>query len=240
VKLSKVNRKFDLTNLNIRIKIIKNVKRYYYLAIPVAITVIVVFYALNFHESNSVNNSNQVSPQALMENGSPLLGDPGARITIVEFGDYQCTYCHAFHQNTKDQLIQDYVNTGKVNFVFRDFPLNGPASVLAAQAAYCAGDQNKYWQYHDELYNNWGGENTGWVNQKSLDQFANNVNLDLTEFDTCISDKKYEQKVVDNQQFGTKLGVNATPSFIIFSDKKVITIVGAQPYSVFKQTLDSI
>lgn len=215
-------------------------KRYYYLAIPAAITVIVVFYALNFHENNSVSNSNQVSPQALMENGSPLLGDPGARITIVEFGDYQCTYCHAFHQNTKDQLIQDYVNTGKVNFVFRDFPLNGPASVLAAQAAYCAGDQNKYWQYHDELYNNWGGENTGWVNQKSLDQFANNVNLDLIEFDTCISDKKYEQKVMNNQQFGTKLGVNATPSFIIFSDKKILTIVGAQPYSVFKQALDSI
>lgn len=229
-----------MTNLNIQIKTIKNVKRSYYLAIPAAITVIVIFYALNFHENNSVNNSNQLSPQTLMENGSPLLGDPGARITIVEFGDYQCTYCHAFHQNTKDQLIQDYINTGKVNFVFRDFPLNGPASVLAAQAAYCAGDQNKYWQYHDELYNNWAGENTGWVNQKSLDQFANNVNLDLTEFDTCISDKKYEQKVVDNQQFGTKLGVNATPSFIIFSDKKVITIVGAQPYSVFKQALDSI
>ena len=229
-----------MTNLNIQIKTSKNVKRYYYLAIPIAITAIVVFYALNFHENNSVSNSNQISPQALIENGSPLLGDPRARITIVEFGDYQCTYCHAFHQNTKDQLIQDYVNTGKVNFVFRDFPLNGPASVLAAQAAYCAGDQNKYWQYHDELYNNWDGENTGWVNQKSLDQFASNVNLDLTEFDTCISDKKYEQKVLNNQQFGEKLGVNATPSFIIFSDKKVTTIVGAQPYSVFKQALDSI
>ena len=215
-------------------------KRYYYLAIPAAITVIVVFYAFNFHENSSDNKANNVSPQTLMENGSPLLGDPGARITIVEFGDYQCTYCHAFHQNTKDQLIQDYVNTGKVNFVFRDFPLNGPASVLAAQAAYCAGDQNKYWQYHDELYNNWGGENTGWVNQKALDQFANNVNLDLTEFNTCMSNNKYEQKVLDNQQFGEKLGINATPSFIIFSDKKITTIIGAQPYSVFKQTLDNI
>ena len=218
-------------------------KRYYYLAIPAVITIIVVFYALNTNNTNSVtnaNNSNQVSAQALMSNGSPLYGDPGARITIVEFGDYQCTYCHAFHQNTRDQLFQDYVNTGKANFVFRDFPLNGPASVLAAQAAYCAGDQNKYWQYHDELYNNWAGENTGWVTQKSLDQFASNVNLDLTEFDTCMTDKKYEQKVLDNQQFGEKLGVNATPSFIIFSDKKVTTVVGAQPYSVFKQVLDNI
>jgi len=216
------------------------VKRYYYLAIPAAITIIVAVYALNSHENNSDNNAISESPQALMENGSPLLGDAGARVTIVEFGDYQCTYCHAFHQNTKDQIIQDYIDTGKVNFVFRDFPLNGPASVLAAQAAYCAGDQNKYWQYHDELYNNWGGENTGWVNQKSLDQFASNIGLDLTEFDTCMADKKYEQKVLDNQQFGEKLGVNATPSFIIFSDKKVTTVVGAQPYSVFKQVLDSI
>jgi protein-disulfide isomerase len=229
-----------LTNLNIQIKTSKNVKRYYYLAIPAVITIIFAVYALNSHGNITDNNSSKVSAQALMENGSPLLGTPGARITIVEFGDYQCTYCHAFHQNTKDQIIQDYVNTGKVNFVFRDFPLNGPASVLAAQAAYCAGDQNKYWQYHDELYNNWGGENTGWVNQKSLDQFANSVNLDLTEFDTCMTDKKYEQKVFDNQQFGTKLGVNATPSFIIFSDKKVTTVVGSQPYSVFKQVLDSI
>jgi protein-disulfide isomerase len=216
------------------------VKKYYYLAIPAAITIIVAIYALDFHSNNSDNTSANVSPQALMENGSPLLGDPGSRITIVEFGDYQCTYCHAFHQNTKDQIIQQYINTGKANFVFRDFPLNGPASVLAAQAAYCAGDQNRYWQYHDELYNNWAGENTGWVNQKSLDQFASNVGLDLTIFDKCMSDKKYEQKVLDNQQFGEKLGVNSTPSFIIFSDKKVETVIGAQPYSVFKQALGSI
>jgi protein-disulfide isomerase len=215
-------------------------KKYYYLAIPAAITIIVAVYALNFHSNNYDNSLATASVQALIENGSPLLGGPGSRITIVEFGDYQCTYCHAFHKNTKDQIIQQYVNTGKVNFVFRDFPLNGPASILAAQAAYCAGDQNKYWQYHDELYNNWAGENTGWINQNSLDQFASNVGLDLTVFDYCMSNKKYEQKVLNNQQFGEKLGVNATPSFIIFSDKKVTTVIGAQPYSTFKQALDSI
>lgn len=230
-------RKFE--NLNIRIKVSKNVNKYY-LVIPAAITIIAAVYVFNFHSNNSANVSNSLSPQSLKENGSPLLGDPASRITIVEFGDYQCTYCHAFHQNTKDQIIQQFVDTGKANFVFRDFPLNGPASVLAAQAAYCAGDQNRYWQYHDELYNNWAGENTGWVNQKSLDQFASTVGLDLAVFDKCMSDKKYEQKVLDNQQFGEKLGVDSTPSFIIFSDKKVATVVGAQPYSVFKQALDNI
>jgi protein-disulfide isomerase len=210
----------------------------YYLAIPAAITILIAVYVLYPHGGNT--DISKISALTLVENGSPLMGNPNARITIVEFGDYQCTYCHAFHQNTKDQLLQEYVKTGKANFVFRDFPLNGPDSVLAAEAAYCAGDQNKYWQYHDELYNNWGGERTGWVNQKSLDRFASNVSLDLIEFDKCMYDKKYEQKVLDNQQFGEKLGVNATPSFIIFTDKEVKTIVGAQPFSVFQQVLDNI
>ncbi len=230
----------------------------YILAIPTVITIIVIIYALNVHQNNFTNespqsssnpissqsgsinpNEIQVTAQTLMENGSPLLGDSSAKITIVEFGDYQCTYCHAFHQNTKDQLIQEYVDTGKVNFIFRDFPLNGPDSVLAAQAAYCANNQGKFWQYHDEIYNNWGGERTGWVNQNSLDKFANDVGLDQTEFDTCLSDKKYENKVLDNQKFGEEIGVDATPTFVIFNDKKITKIVGAQPFSVF-QVLDSI
>lgn len=230
----------------------------YYIAIPVVVAIVAVSAYLFYPHENTFNTSSQplienqsnpqqqsnssntLSVQTLVENGSPMLGDPNAKITIVEWGDYQCTYCHLFHQNTKDQLIQEYVNTGKVNFVFRDFPLNGPDSVLAAEAAYCAGDQNKYWQYHDELYNNWGGERTGWVNQKSLDQFATNVGLDLNQFDTCMNDKKYETKVLENQQFGQEIGVDATPSFIIFNDKTITKIVGAQPFSVFKQVLDNI
>lgn len=184
------------------------------------------------------NKSNELTPQMLMQNGSPLLGDSNAKVTIVEFGDYQCTYCHLFHENTKDALFQQYVNTGKANFVFRDFPLNGPDSVFAAEAAYCADDQGKYWQYHDELYKNWGGEKTGWVNQKSLDKFATTVGLDLTQFDKCLSDKKYEQKVLDNQKFGDKIGIDGTPSFIIFNGKDITKIVGAQPITAFQQVLD--
>jgi protein-disulfide isomerase len=234
----------------------KNVKKHYAI-IPVVIAIIAVsiysFYphentfstsSQTFTESQSTqqqsNSHNTLSSQTLIENGSPVLGNPNAKITIVEWGDYQCTYCHLFQQNTQDELIQEYVNTGKANFVFRDFPLNGPDSVLAAEASYCADDQNKYWQYHNELYNNWGGERTGWINQKSLDQFATNVGLDLNQFDKCMSDKKYESKVLENQQFGQEIGINGTPSFIIFNDKTITKVVGAQPFSVFKQVLDNI
>lgn len=209
-------------------------KKYYYFAIPVIITIATAYYMATPHETKQ----NELTPQMLVQNGSPMLGDPNAKITIVEFGDYQCTYCHLFHENTKDALLQEYVDTGKVNFVFRDFPLNGPDSVLAAEGSYCADDQGKYWQYHDELYKNWAGEKTGWVNQKSLDKFATTVGLDLDTFDKCMSDNKYEQKVLDNQKFGENIGIDSTPSFIIFDSKDATKVVGAQPLSVFQQVLD--
>ncbi len=209
-------------------------KRYYFVVIPIVITIAAVYYMTTPHE----NKSNELTPQMIMQNGSPILGDPSAKVTIVEFGDYQCTYCHLFYKNTKDALLQQYIDTGKANFVFRDFPLNGPDSVLAAEAAYCAGDQDKYWQYHDELYNNWAGEKTGWVNQKSLDMFATTVGLDLGKFDKCMSSNTYEQKVLDNQKFGENIGIDGTPSFIIFSGKQVTKIVGAQPLSQFQQVID--
>jgi protein-disulfide isomerase len=210
------------------------VKRYYFAVIPIAITIIAVYYMATPHE----NKSNELTPQMMIQNGSPMLGDVNAKVTIVEFGDYQCTYCHLFHENTKDALLQQYVDTGKANFVFRDFPLNGPDSVLAAEAAYCAGDQDKYWQYHDELYKNWAGEKTGWVNQKSLDRFATTVGLEMDKFDKCMSDNKYEQKVLDNQKFGENIGIDGTPSFIIFSGKDITKVVGAQPLSAFQQVID--
>ena len=210
--------------------------RYYMIAIPAIITIVILSYILYPHQNQ---DDAKVTSQTLMQNGSPILGNPDAPITIVEWGDYQCTYCHAFYKNSKDSLIKEYVDTGKVNFVFRDFPLNGPDSVLAAEASYCANDQGKYWEYHDELYKNWAGEKTGWVNRNSLDQFAVTVGIDAAQFDKCLDDKKYEQKVLDNQKFGERIGINATPSFLIFDSKNGTKIIGAQPFSVFKQVLDS-
>jgi len=124
--------------------------------------------------------------------------------------------------------------------VFKDFPLNGPDSLLAAEASYCAEDQEKYWQYHDELYKNWGGERTGWVNRESLDRFASTIGLDLVEFNICLDEQKYQNRVNTHHEFGKKIGIDATPSFLIFNDQKIIKIRGNQPLEVFLKTFDEL
>lgn len=190
--------------------------------------------------AESEQNHTQLLPSKLIKNGSPILGDSNAPITILEWGDYQCTYCYKFHQITLNVINEDFVKDGKVRIVFKDFPLNGPDSQLAAQASYCAEDQGKYWEYHDEIYKNWGGERTGWITRDSLERFANTVHLDITEFNECLDSEKYHQRVTELHEFGKEIGIDATPSFLIFSDEKVIKIRGNQPLEVFLKTFDEL
>jgi protein-disulfide isomerase len=171
------------------------------------------------------------------------LGSPDAKITIVEFGDYLCTYCHRFHQDTKDQVMANYVDTGKARFLFKDFPINdhlGGGSSLGAQASYCAADQSRYWEFHDGMYNNWGGEKAGWVTKESMLTYARNAGVqDMGQFKSCLDSGKYTQTVKDNYNFAVSIGLNATPSFIIIpAEGKPQLLSGAYPYSAFKQILD--
>ena len=184
------------------------------------------------------NNSEKLTSTKLIENGSPFMGSINAPITIVEWGDYQCTFCYKFHQNTLDIINEDFIKTGKVKIIFKDFPLNGVDSKLAAEASYCAQDQEKYWKYHDELYKNWGGERTGWITRESLDKFAETVDLDLKKLNKCLDDHKYENKVDLLYEFGKEIGIDATPSFLVFNDQKMIKIRGNQPLEVFLKTFD--
>lgn len=212
--------------------------KFYLLIIPIVIGIIAGGFLLFYPESEKTTTS--LTPTKLIENGSPLLGDNNAQITILEWGDYQCTFCYKFHQNTLDVLNEDFIKTGKVKLVFKDFPLNGPDSVLAAEASYCAEDQGKYWEYHDELYENWGGERTGWVTRESVDRFASTVSLDLQEFNKCLDERKYQNKVNALYDFGREIGIDATPSFLVFNDEKIIKIRGNQPLEVFLKTIDEL
>ena len=210
----------------------------YYLSIPIIIGIIVGG-LLGTYGINS-DNSEIITPAKLIENGSPFLGNPDAPITILEWGDYQCTFCYKFHQETLQIINEDFIKTGKVKVVFKDFPLNGPDSKLAAEASYCAQDQEKYWQYHDEVYRNWGGERTGWITRETLTEFAQVVNLDTEKFNKCLDDNKYESKVNSLYEFGNDIGIDATPSFLVFNDEKIIKIRGNQPLEVFLKTFDEL
>ena len=104
----------------------------------------------------------------------------------------------------------------------------------------CAKKQGKFWEYHDTLYNNWGGENTGWITENVLLGFARDVRLDLDDFSQCLANSEFRQKVLDNEQFGKNIGINATPSFLIFDDDEVYRIIGAQPFEKFEQTFQEL
>ena len=210
----------------------------HYLAIPIIIG-IVAGGIIGTYEINS-NESKTVSFEKLIKNGSPILGNSDAPITIVEWGDYQCTYCYKFHQNTLEIINEEFIKTGKVKVIFIDFPLNGFDSKLASEASYCAQDQGKYWEYHDELYKNWAGERTGWITRESLSKFAESINLSSTQFNKCLDDRKYKEKVNSMYEFGNQIGIDATPSFLVFNDEKIIKIRGNQPLEVFLKTFDEL
>jgi protein-disulfide isomerase len=208
-----------------------------YIITPIIIAILSGLFLYSFVEDEQ---DLLLTQKNLLQNGSPIIGNPSAPITILEWGDYQCTYCYRFHESSLNIILDEYVSQGKVKLVFKDFPLNGPDSVLAAEASYCAEDQGKYWKYHDELYKNWGGERTGWINQKSLDKFALDVGLVLEEFNSCMSEHKYLSRVLDLEKFGRDIGIDATPSFLVFNDEKIIKIRGNQPLDVFIQAIDEL
>jgi protein-disulfide isomerase len=155
-------------------------------------------------------------------------GPADAPITIIEFSDYQCPFCKRWHQEVYQPLLAAY--PGKIRLVYRNLPLDSihPDAFPAAEAAMCAGEQNAYWQYHEKLFN---GDSLGTEVYK---QYAQELGLDMTTFESCITDHKYQQAIQDDSNFATNLGVRSTPTFFING----LAIVGAQPLEVFKQVID--
>ena len=192
-------------------------------------------------EENVPKPSNPIDAMALFTaNASPQLGSNDAPITLVEFGDYQCHFCNKFFHETEFNIVKNYVETGKVKIIFKDFTIIGPDSIGAAQAAHCANDQGKFWEYHDELYNNYTGENNGWAASENLVTFAQNIGLNENEFTQCMSEGKYRELVEASSNDARNLGITGTPAFFVISpDNKITRISGAQPYEVFANLFDT-
>ena len=198
--------------------------------------------------TNIEKQQNARGPDALVKNGSPILGSIDAPITLVEFGDYQCSFCKRHFDQTHDLIMKNYVETNKVKIVFKDLIVTpGKDSMYAAHATHCAKDQGMFWKYHYMLYNNWEGESTGWVTTDNLNKFAKNIGLDINKFSKCMSEDKWMELINASQDDANTLGVTGTPSFFLITSwqeaddqpNEIARIHGAQPYDVFKELIDS-
>ncbi len=163
--------------------------------------------------------------------GDPVKGDSNAAVTIVEFSEFQCPYCGKYVDEAYKNIMDDYVKTGKVKYVFRDFPLGFHAEAKpAAMAAECAHEQNKFWEYHDKLF-----ANQDVLGTENYKKWASDLGLDTTQFNACLSSEKYKSEVEEDFSEGQTYGVTGTPAFFI--NGKLIS--GAQPYSVFKTEIEA-
>lgn len=165
----------------------------------------------------------------------PALGKDDAKVTIVEFADFRCPFCENLFTQTEPQIIKDYIDTGKAKLYFRQFAFLGDASVVAANAAECANEQGKFWDYYNYLYKNQPSESdTSMYNTDTLTQSAVNLGMNGDQFRSCLSSKKYDANVTKDQTEGQAAGVSGTPTIFING----IAVVGAQPYSAFKTIID--
>lgn len=166
----------------------------------------------------------------------PVKGNQDAKVTIVEFADFRCPFCEQFFTNTESQVFKDYVNSGKVKFAFRQFPFLGPASNVAADAAECANDQGKFWEFHDFLYKNQPSEtDTSMYNTDTLTQDAVSLGMNGDQFRSCLDNKTDDSKAQADYNDGQKANVSGTPTFFINGTP----LVGAEPYSAFQQAIEA-
>ena len=219
-------------------------------AVIASIAIVAVMFGLNgtFDESelaikptpemDSIGPT-EITIETFVENGSPVLGNPNAPITLVEFGDYQCHYCHVFFESIEGKIMKNYIETGKVKMIFKDYNIIGKDSVKASQGAHCAKDQGLFWEYHDILYSNWTGENNGWASGANLANYAQDIGLEMNQWTDCMSQQKHSKTILDSNEDAKKLQLTGTPAFfVISSDGQVSKLFGAQPFEVFERVFD--
>lgn len=173
---------------------------------------------------------------AALPDDDTVFGSADAPVTVVEFSDFQCPYCSRFFKSTFGQIEENYIKTGKVKFIYRDFPLDGhPQAQLAAEASECADDQGKFREMHDVLFEEqiqWSGNPEA---EKVMKDFAKKLKLDAKKFGECLSTKKFAAEVRKDLVDGASAGITGTPGFFVNGKH----ISGAMPYNIFQALLDA-
>jgi len=217
-------------------------------AAVVLVTLVTIFgtsYMADFENNPrnvAQNNSQEDELKTIELKHAPVLGSDTATVTIVEVGDYQCHMCKLWFENTRPQIIENYVNTGKANLVFVDMPFLGNDSFPASKASYCADDQGQYWNYHSMLFQYQQEIDDGWASANRLQAIAFNLNLDMEQFDKCMTSMDHNSRISFNKKLSsTEFGANSTPTFVIVNTTgDVEKLIGAHPYSTFEKIINSM
>lgn len=180
------------------------------------------------------------TPDFLIQDDDVVRGDPKAPITLLEYSDFTCGFCEKFFHETFPKLLSEYIETGKVRFVYRDFPRGMGSPLRAADAARCAGEQKAYWPMHDRLFNS-----QGQLAPDNLKQYAKELNLHVDQFSECLASHRYMEDIEKDLQDAGSLGIRGTPAFVLFptilpEDPHLILIPGAFPYETFKEEIDKL
>ena len=181
-------------------------------------------------------------PTKVSTDDDPIKGDKNAKLTLIEFSDYQCPFCGRFFAEALPRIEKEYISTGKLRYVFRDFPIESihRDAFKAHEAANCAGEHGKYWEMHDRLF-----QNQNQLGVQELPKHAEAIGVNLSSFQTCLNSGKYGSEIRKDMEDGIRAGVNGTPTFFLGiqdSEDQIIkvlkTFVGAQPYEQFKIAIE--
>ena len=167
----------------------------------------------------------------------PSLGDPKAPVTIIEFGDYQCPFCRQFWRDTFPRLKKEYIDTGKVRFIYRDYPQAvHPEAMLSALAAECADDQGKYYEFHDKVFREQDRRGRDVVRCRALElkRWAADIKLDTAAFNACLDEERHKDEVSKDYKDLEGLGLEGTPIFFVNGRG----LLGAHPFATFQKLIE--
>jgi protein-disulfide isomerase len=196
--------------------------------------------ALDPTQATTTNSSNRFSVQSLKGEGAPILGAESAPVIVMDFSDFQCPRCERYVQSTEPEIRKEYIETGNVAYVFKHFPWRGTDSFSAALASECANEQGKFWEYHDVLFQNQQGVDSGWASREKLKEFASAIGLDRQQFDSCLDSEKYKSNIDRDLALVQELGLDTTPSFLVLNSDgtEMEMLEGAHPFPSFKALID--
>lgn len=200
-----------------------------------AVIVAGLLIASNLARVLSYGQINTPVPHDYAQQNGNVLGDPNAPVQVIEVADFQCPYCLKAFETLEGPIISTYVNNGKVSLSFEAVGYIGPESTRAAEAAYCAGDQNRFWDYHDIVYVNQGGENSGAMSDDRLIQFAQLIGLDMADFQSCFENGDKADRVAQAEAIAAQYGISSTPSFVINGT----VLVGLKSFPEIQQAIEA-